>query len=212
MKPPESRAVKSPKWVYSLTAALPLTKCASTHPTLGLDWFCCGYYGLVFLSSSLTNPYCVYSILILRFWYVTSEETSQARSIIIIQILIRKKNLLHQVCRNFPLNFKTSHNCNFPPVASKNAFKDSKMQNGLHTNINFKTILIKCEFIPFSISPRGLRITTVHCLGLLFAWWWVSWTESEFWGKNSDPRCEGAIIDDWFCEHIKHAPQSTNIV
>ena len=44
------------------------------------------------------------------------------------------------------------------------------MQNGLHTNINFKTILIKCEFIPFSISPRGLRITTVHCLGLLFAW------------------------------------------
>ena len=30
----------------------------------------------------------------------------------------------------------------------------------------------------------------------------ASWTESEFWGKNSDPRCEGAIIDDWFCEHI----------
>ena len=40
----------------------------------------------------------------------------------------------------------------------------------------------------------------------------ASWTESECWGKNTDPRCEGAIIDDWFCEHIKHAPHSTNIV
>lgn len=44
------------------------------------------------------------------------------------------------------------------------------MQNGLHTNINFKTILIKYEFIPFSISPRGLTITTASCLVLLFAW------------------------------------------
>ena len=71
------------------------------HPTLGLDWFCCGC-GLVFLSPSLTNPYCVYSILILRFWYVTSEETSQARSIIIIQIIIRKKICFIKFVGTFP--------------------------------------------------------------------------------------------------------------